>query len=290
LKPLPQDIDQTEPNARALDDEPGLEGIVARLERYERGGRSGPGDFDEPLTPELALVDPELARRARERLPEPQEQQRGARPRVVARSESGPTPATILVEPPRRQGGAARRPRRRRARRLLLVLVLVAAAAAAIVRVEPLKRFFWQSRQAAVTPTTGPPATVSPPRTPSAPSTAGAAPTTPQATKRRRDSATPPRHATPPSASTRTFVWPPVAKASYYLVSFYRGGRKIFQARPSSARLVLPARWTFKGRRYSLVPGRYAWRVRPGYGRGGRVRYGPAIVRAKLVIQRGSVG
>jgi hypothetical protein len=85
-------------------------------------------------------------------------------------------------------------------------------------------------------------------------------------------------------------VWPPVADADYYLVVFSRGGNTIFRARPSSSRLVLPAHWTFHGRHYNLLPGRYSWVVRPGYGSRARGRYGPATVRAKLVIQRGSVG
>ncbi len=64
----------------------------------------------------------------------------------------------------------------------------------------------------------------------------------------------------------------------------------IFEARPSAPRILVPAEWTFKGRRYRLKAGRYKWSVRPGLRGRPRERYGQPIVRATLVIQRGSGG
>jgi hypothetical protein len=75
-----------------------------------------------------------------------------------------------------------------------------------------------------------------------------------------------------------TFVWLPVREANHYKVEFFRGTKKIFEARPSRARLELPERWTFKGRRYTLTSGRYRWSVRPGFGPRTKARYGRAIV------------
>jgi hypothetical protein len=161
-------------------------------------------------------------------------------------------------------------------------VILATGAAFAVMRVEPLKHFFWKSRAATVAPVrdaraTGTPTTAAKPRN------GPAAPPTPKTSG-------PTKPATPAASPARTFVWAPVADADYYLVVFSRGGDKIFRARPSSPRLVLPAHWTFHGRHYNLLPGRYSWVVRPGYGPRGRGRYGPATVRAKLEVQRGSGG
>jgi hypothetical protein len=197
-----------------------------------------------------------------------------------------PEPATVppIRAAPARPAPAParRRSRGKAARRLVLLVILAAAATFAVMRVEPLKHFFWKSRAATVAP-------VSSARATSTPTTASKPRNGPTAPPGRHTSA-PAKPRTPPASASRTFVWPPVADADYYLVVFSRGGNKIFRARPSSSRLVLPAHWTFHGTHYGLVPGHYSWVVRPGYGPRGRGRYGPATVRAKLVIQRGSVG
>ena len=286
MKPLPQDTETS------VHEDAGVNGLLARLERYDRGASRAAPVPDEPLTPELVLVDPDLARRAREEMRDgrPEQPVDPDPPQLaVARSAAPPLPAAIFVEqtPPLRVGG--RRVRRRRALRLLLVAALAAGAAAAVVRVEPLKRFFWQSRDATVLPRS--PAGSSAKTSSTAQVDPKPPPTAAPAKKARGKRADARRRAPVPSAaSARTFVWVPVANASSYLVEFFRRGRKIFRARPSSARLVVPAHWTFNGRRYTLAPGRYAWSVRPGYGSRARARYGPAVVRATLLIQRGSVG
>jgi hypothetical protein len=290
VEPVSQDVQHTEQNGDAPRAEGSLNGLLARLEHYDRGEPTATA-LDEPLTPELALVDPDLGRRARAQLPDQREREQPRRPRVALAppvatpTPPAPPPVTQPVRPaPVR---AAPRPVRRRsrgkaARRLVLLVILAAAAAFAVMRVEPLKHFFWKSHAATVAP-------LSSARATSTPTTASRPRHGPTAPPRRHTSA-PAKPRTPAASASRTFVWPPVAGADYYLVVFSRAGHKIFRARPSSSRLVLPAHWTFRGTHYSLVPGHYSWLVRPGYGPRARGRHGPATVRAKLVIQRGSVG
>lgn len=280
---------QHEQDGEALHSAGSLNGLLTRLEHYDRDDRG----LDEPLTPELALVDPDLRRRARAQLSDRAAREQPARPRAVATAlapEPDPpvAPAVAPADAPPLSAPTRRPSRGKAARRLLLVVILVAAAALAIVRVEPVRNFFWKSHTAGVEPASGT-------RAPSAPKAAPK--TVPKAKPRNGPTAPPSPHSKAPTkpgtraaTPSRTFVWPPVADADYYLVVFSRRGDKIFRARPSSARLVLPSRWSFHGIQYTLQPGRYSWVVRPGYGPRARNRYGPATVRANLVIQRGSVG
>jgi hypothetical protein len=90
------------------------------------------------------------------------------------------------------------------------------------------------------------------------------------------------RQRSSPPASV--FVWLPVRGASYYKVEFFRGGRKVFQATTAKARLELPRRWTFKGRRFEVTPGNYRWSVRPGFGAGSKARYGATIVASRWTV------
>jgi hypothetical protein len=80
------------------------------------------------------------------------------------------------------------------------------------------------------------------------------------------------------------FVWLPVRGASHYKVEFFRGGRKVFQATTAKARLELPRRWTFKGRRFEVTPGVYGWSVRPGFGARSKARYGAKIVASRWTV------
>jgi hypothetical protein len=247
---------------------------------------------DEPLTPELALVDPELARRAREQLShhtlEP-------RPAAVAHEESAPAPPVRVAQStesaPGLDGQVAPRTRRRRA--IILSIVLGAAATAAVLRVVPLRAFFWESTGPIVSPaaressTRVPADTIAPRATPPRPVKSGTKASTPSRPTAKSQARAAPRPAAEPQ---RAFAWVPVPKATYYIVRFYRGRKEILEARPSAARLLLPRKWAFKGRRYSLGPGRYSWTVRPGFGRPSQARYGRPIVAAELVVPAASVG
>jgi len=76
------------------------------------------------------------------------------------------------------------------------------------------------------------------------------------------------------------FGWVRVPEASYYRVRFYRGGREVFEAIATRARIVLPANWRFRGRKFGLAPGRYRWVVQAGLGDPLSKRYGKTVVAA----------
>ena len=83
---------------------------------------------------------------------------------------------------------------------------------------------------------------------------------------------------------SRLFVWLPQRRARHYRVEFFRRGKKIFQATTLKARLLLPDRWVFDGRRVQLTPGNYRWTVRPGFGSGLNARYGRPIVASRWTV------
>jgi hypothetical protein len=247
------------------------------------------GARDEPVTPELALVDPALASRERERLPE--------RPVVPIAAPRRPEPVAVEAPPtgPMRESTHRPRPRRRRAFWVFATVALAVAAGLLITYAKSRNRQHVgsQSRQTAAASTTIVPTHVqgsTPARAPTRTATKPKPKANP-ATKRQQDAphrlpSKQPRTSPPVAESGRAFAWVPVAEARYYLVEFYRGRREILRASPSAPRLILPSGWSFNGRRYSLAPGSYRWSVRPGFGSRARHRYGKPIVQAKLVIQR----
>jgi hypothetical protein len=87
-----------------------------------------------------------------------------------------------------------------------------------------------------------------------------------------------------PPASGRVFVWAPDPTASFYDFEVFRGPRRIYGARTTHARLLLPAHWTYGDRRQSLLPGAYHWLVWPLRASGGDLRRGQTLVRARLEI------
>jgi hypothetical protein len=84
---------------------------------------------------------------------------------------------------------------------------------------------------------------------------------------------------------TRLFVWLPSRGALYYHVQFLKGARPIFEAWPTDARVTVPLRGTFRGRRFAFTEGRYRWIVRPAFGPRTARRYGEPIVRSIWVVR-----
>jgi hypothetical protein len=79
-------------------------------------------------------------------------------------------------------------------------------------------------------------------------------------------------------------VWAPVARASYYNVQLAKG-RRILSVWPSRPSLRLPTKWTYKRRRYRLIPGVYRWYVWPGFGRRSAARYGRLLGSSTFVVR-----
>ena len=268
----------------------------------------------EPLTPELALVDPELARLARHRLPSngtvlnaragnssvsdvdgehPAERaslDRQSRDENVARSEHSLGAASSF--PPgvqseidaaiREDAPPAPSPKRRRTRAALATLGVVvgfagvyALAPDSTVR-EEVPSQAPKKAPARIDLTGKAPA---PTKQPAPANGKGASKVSrhPTALGTRT---TGPNSARPSTFPTRVFIWPAVTHASFYKVEFFRRGREVFTALSSAPRLELPLRWVYRGRRFRLGQGLYSWRVSPAFGLRSRLRYGKPIVRS----------
>ena len=89
-----------------------------------------------------------------------------------------------------------------------------------------------------------------------------------------RASATPHAPVSATAAARRVLTWKRRAKARYYNFQLLRKGRKILSVWPSKPRYALKTSWRFRGKRYRLTPGVYAWYVWPGYGARHLRRYG----------------
>jgi hypothetical protein len=115
--------------------------------------------------------------------------------------------------------------------------------------------------------------------------TTGAAGTPKTATTKHTQTTAPPRSATtkkaPPKPPTiqpsHVFAWPAAPNASFYLVSFMRDGKKVFEKRVTEPRLTLPGSFRF-------TAGSYRWVVLPATGSAGNPQYAPAIIDSKFVV------
>jgi hypothetical protein len=212
---------------------------------------------DDELTPELALVDPELAQRAREKLPTVQ-------PQAVVERTVAPSPPVAT--------------RGRRVGRVLVVSIAVLGAVGAGLAVPAV---LLEDRTTAPSPA-APLAVQTADPTEAGPGAATPASPAPLETQAGAGGNT----AEAAAAGPRAFGWVPVARASHYHVAFFRGDQKIFETWPRRPPLVMKPRWTFEGRRFSLSPGEYRWVVRPGFGPRSAARYGKPIVDASLLIPR----
>lgn len=251
---------------------------------------AAPSMPDEPITPELVLVDPELGDRARAILPDYDTWEAHAsllgsgvpdRMAPVAEPVDAISAEPVLApESPPLPVGDEPTPRRRRARRtrvvygasLALLAGLVAVLGWIVVRAPGAERDVRPETRASFPSASS--------TAPSAKSTPGPATSPPPSDPPNRTSAPPVPSGHPP----RAFGWVPAKNASVYLVEVFRGTRKIFEARTARARVTIPVHWTYEGRRFTLAPGRYRWTVRPGFGVPRRARFDKPIVQARLVV------
>jgi hypothetical protein len=89
------------------------------------------------------------------------------------------------------------------------------------------------------------------------------------------------RSPTPAAASPRRFAWAPAPGATSYEVAIYKADVRVFRARTTTASIVIPERTQRTGSSPLLGPGTYQWYVWPV--RHGR-RDSVALVRSTLVV------
>lgn len=101
--------------------------------------------------------------------------------------------------------------------------------------------------------------------------------------KARPESSTRPTESGARSNAPRLLAWAPVAGAEQYHVELFDGAARVFSANTRRPRISIPTSWRFEGRMRRLSPGTYLWYVWPVVS--GR-QSTQAIVRARLDVAR----
>jgi hypothetical protein len=198
------------------------------------------------ISPELVLVDPELARLARASLGEP-----GSF--GTPSPQSGPRLRLVVDVPPSPAGrGAARHGGD--ARTMLALLAVVALVGIGALTIG--KAFTWVGSHGGRHPTAAA-------KSPAFPESHGQSVLTPAA---------------------RRLTWPRVPAASYYDFILWYDGRRILDEWPNEPQSTVPVAWSFRGVAYTLVPGRYNWFAYAGFGAKAARHYGALAGSGVLVV------
>ena len=225
------------------------------------------------VSPELALVDPELAASERQSLPVPVALLALAAPeaRASARNDGAAPESPPMASPAREERREARVQRRRR--RMLPLLAGVAAALVATLLLLDIRVGVGPSRPS-VEPTTPDPAKSATPSNPrSLPK---------KLPSRSKPQSSPKLQVRPsPKLQVRRFAWAPVKGATGYRVEIHDGSRLILARKTNRPEVVVPRTWRNAGTRQALRPGKYLWYVWPI--ESGR-RSTRAVVQATLSI------
>lgn len=209
-------------------------------------------------SPELVLVDPDLAELARASLPASTDTIANlgdaARVRALRRLSYGAEQSNDLEE--------SVFARRAASWRMVFAVgagvVVTTVLAAFLLHSSDRGREATQTLTASVSDLQTPPAVTATPTTPPPKSrTPKSQRPKPQRSKPRSASGVPARSAPVP----RTFAWAPVDRASGYRFELFRGSSLVLRRDTRAPRLSVPTRWTFGGKERRLSRGTYRWYV-----------------------------
>jgi len=210
---------------------------------------------DEQISPELALVDPELARRARASLGHHELPWHRAGLPAESPVTAAPPPAERHDTGQPQAEAAPFRPRRNRC----IVPSLLSGLLGALIVALAISFKSTPGYYMPPVPSTDSGAATQPPAV-TAPTTTGAA---------------------APSGGIRV-SWKPERDAVGYEVALVRDSRTLYRAYSLQTSLEIPARWSFRGREYVLASGVYKWLVWP-VGAAGKRDASPSTRRTIIV-------
>jgi hypothetical protein len=251
--------------------------------------------LEEPISPELVLVDADLAARARAALPDPP----SLLPAVAAARKRVEVAAAAAVEERPAPEVSPRRPEPSFSRHLRATVVFGCVMVALVTVVALALDHVPRSGKPTLAATRSEPAAPAPPKKSTPPRAAKpakartavkpkAAPKTkPKAAPKTKPKSVPtrspkrstrpvasPKHVAKPKARAavkveRVFSWRPVRRAAYYQVLLQRGATTVYEARTSKRTASI---------RLKLKPGRYHAVVRPAISTDAGIILGPAIM------------